>query len=79
MKPTLFGYGLTTKAIAHALGGGCIFFDDNVKEPYTDEEGNRLFPSHLFDPDASGLEVTTPQPQTLPSAHTKRKTSAERI
>ena len=60
MKPTLFGYGLTTKAIAHALGGGCTFFDDNVKEPYADEEGNRLFPSHLFDPDASKLEVTTP-------------------
>ncbi|MDQ1325133.1 MAG: UDP-N-acetylmuramoylalanine--D-glutamate ligase, partial [Campylobacterota bacterium] len=60
MKPTLFGYGLTTKAIAHALGGGCTFFDDNVKKPYTDEEGNRLFPSHLFDPDASELEVTTP-------------------
>ena len=60
MKPTLFGYGLTTKAIAHALGGECTFFDDNVKEPYTDEEGNRLFPSHLFDPEASMLEVTTP-------------------
>ncbi|MCD6653916.1 MAG: UDP-N-acetylmuramoyl-L-alanine--D-glutamate ligase [Sulfurovum sp.] len=60
MKPTLFGYGLTTKAIAHALGGGCTFFDDNVKEPYTDEEGNRLFPSYLFDPQASSLEVTTP-------------------
>ena len=31
-KPTLFGYGLTTKAIAKSLGGGCTFFDDNAKE-----------------------------------------------
>ena len=59
-RPTLFGYGLTTKAIAKKLGGGCTFFDDNVKEPYTDENGNKLFPSHLFDPEKSTLEVTTP-------------------
>jgi len=60
MKPTLFGYGLTTKAIAHKLGGGCTFFDDNVKEAYTDDEGNHILPSHLFDPKKSQLEVTTP-------------------
>ncbi|MEA3418039.1 MAG: UDP-N-acetylmuramoyl-L-alanine--D-glutamate ligase, partial [Campylobacterota bacterium] len=60
MKPTLFGYGLTTKAIARSLGGGCTFFDDKVKEPYFDEVGNHILPSHLFDPDASSLEVTTP-------------------
>ena len=60
MKPTLFGYGLTTKAIAKRLGGGCTFFDDNTTEPFTDGEGNQIFPSHLFDPDASELEVTTP-------------------
>jgi UDP-N-acetylmuramoylalanine--D-glutamate ligase len=59
-KPTLFGYGLTTKAIANSLGGGCTFFDDNVQEPFTDEFGNQVLPSHLFDPDASNLEVTTP-------------------
>ncbi len=59
-KPTLFGYGLTTKAIAKKLGGGCTFFDDNVKEAYTDDEGNTVLPSHLFDPQKSQLEVTTP-------------------
>lgn len=59
-KPTLFGYGLTTKAIAKKLGGGCIFFDDNVKEAYRDNEGNTINPSHLFDPQKSQLEVTTP-------------------
>ncbi|MEA3434715.1 MAG: UDP-N-acetylmuramoyl-L-alanine--D-glutamate ligase [Campylobacterota bacterium] len=60
MKPTLFGYGLTTKAIAKKLGGGCTFFDDNAKETYTDENNNIIKPSHLFNPDESNLEVTTP-------------------
>jgi len=60
IKPTLFGYGLTTKAIAKKLGGGCTFFDDNVKEAYTDEANNQILPSHLFDPEVSQLEVTTP-------------------
>ena len=59
-KPTLFGYGLTTKAIANKLGGGCTFFDDNVKEAYIDEANNHILPSALFDPEASDLEVTTP-------------------
>jgi UDP-N-acetylmuramoylalanine--D-glutamate ligase len=59
-KPTLFGYGLTTKAIAKKLGGGCTFFDDNAKEAYTDENNNHILPSHLFDPQKSQMEVTTP-------------------
>ena len=66
MKPTLFGYGLTTKAIARKLGGGCTFFDDNCKEPYSDEMGNQILPSHLFAPEASQLEITTP---SLPPKH----------
>jgi len=60
MKPTLFGYGLTTKAIAKKLGGGCIFFDDNCKETYIDENHNTIKPSNLFNPEESTLEVTTP-------------------
>ncbi|NOZ89844.1 MAG: UDP-N-acetylmuramoyl-L-alanine--D-glutamate ligase [Epsilonproteobacteria bacterium] len=60
MKPTLFGYGLTTKAIAKKLGGGCTFFDDKATEPYIDEDNNQIFPSHLFDATNSKLEVTTP-------------------
>jgi len=66
MKPTLFGYGLTTKAIAKRLGGGCTFFDDNCKTPYSDEIGNHILPSLMFDPDKSSLEVTTP---SLPPKH----------
>jgi len=65
-KPTLFGYGLTTRAIAKRLGGGCTFFDDNCQEPYNDSSGNRILPSSLFDPQNSSLEVTTP---SLPPKH----------
>jgi len=60
MKPTLFGYGLTTKAIAKKLGGGCTFFDDNCKETYIDENNNTIKPSNLFNPNESEVEVTTP-------------------
>jgi UDP-N-acetylmuramoylalanine--D-glutamate ligase len=66
MKPTLFGYGLTTKAIAKKLGGGCTFFDDNCKETYSDENNNIIRPSHEFNSDESSLEVTTP---SLPPQH----------
>ena len=59
-KPNLFGYGLTTKAIAKSLGGGCIFYDDHCKESYRDDQGNTINPSSLFDPTKSSLEVTTP-------------------
>ncbi len=65
-KPTLFGYGLTTKAIAKKLGGGCSFYDDKCTATYTDENNNTIKPSHLFNPDESRLEVTTP---SLPPKH----------
>ncbi len=60
MKPTLFGYGLTTKAIAEKLGGNCIFFDDKAVEPYIDTNNNKIFPSNIFEPEKSQLEITTP-------------------
>ena len=60
MKPTLFGYGLTTKSIAKKLGGGCIFFDDKTKELFIDEDNNKIYPSEEFNPTKSSLEVTTP-------------------
>ncbi len=59
-KPTLFGYGKTTKAIAKLHGGGCTFYDDNTQEAYTDAENNQILPSSMFDPDKSTLEVMTP-------------------
>jgi UDP-N-acetylmuramoylalanine--D-glutamate ligase len=66
MKPTLFGYGLTTKAIAKKLGGGCTFFDDKTEVTYKDKENNQIFPSAQFDPNESQLEVTTP---SFPPSH----------
>lgn len=66
MKPTLFGYGLTTKAIAKKLGGGCTFYDDKCEKTYIDEDNNTIHPSTLFNPNESNLEVTTP---SLPPKH----------
>ena len=65
-KPTLFGYGLTTKAIAKKLGGGCIFYDDNATETYIDKDNNIIHPSKSFNPEKSELEVTTP---SFPPSH----------
>lgn len=59
-KPTLFGYGLTTKAIAKKLGGGCKIFDDNTDKIYLDEYNNQIIPSYKFDKNNSDLEVVTP-------------------
>lgn len=66
IKPTLFGYGLTTKAIAKKLGGGCIFYDDSTTETFIDKENNIIHPSAQFRPQKSQLEVTTP---SFPPSH----------
>lgn len=66
IKPVLFGYGLTTKAIASSLGGGCVFYDDNCVNEYVDKNNNTILPSSQFDPELSTLEVTTP---SLPPHH----------
>ncbi|RUM65541.1 MAG: UDP-N-acetylmuramoyl-L-alanine--D-glutamate ligase [Sulfurimonas sp.] len=54
-----FGYGKTTKALAES-GHTCIFYDDKVTKPFTDTEGNRVCPSHLFNPKYSTLEIPSP-------------------
>jgi len=59
-KPILFGYGLTTKAIASSLGGGCKIFDDNAKDIYFDDKNNQIIPSSFFDINSSDLKITTP-------------------
>jgi UDP-N-acetylmuramoylalanine--D-glutamate ligase len=56
---TLFGYGITTKAIAKRFGN-CTVFDDKFTTPSVDAFGNNLLPSHLFDPDNSDIEITSP-------------------
>ena len=66
MQISFFGYGLTTRAIAKKLGGGCTFYDDNCTESYTDAEGNHIHPSAQFDPDKSQIEILTP---SIPPQH----------
>jgi len=65
-RPTLFGYGITTKAIASNFGGGCQFFDDKTDKRYIDRDNNIISPSSEFNPNSSDLEITTP---SLPPSH----------
>lgn len=66
MRLSLFGYGKTTRAIARKFAGQCTVFDDSITDPATDPYGNTLLPTHLFDPDSSTLEVTSPG---IPPSH----------
>ncbi|ACM92642.1 UDP-N-acetylmuramoylalanine--D-glutamate ligase [Nautilia profundicola AmH] len=61
---SLFGYGLTTKAIAKS--GGWHIFDDKFKESSFDKYGNKLLPSNEFNPEKSSLEITSPG---IPPSH----------
>lgn len=56
---SLFGHGKTTKAIAKKVGNA-IFYDDNVKEEFTDEDGFLVKPSKKFNPENSLLEIPSP-------------------
>ena len=59
MRLSLFGYGITTKAIA-AHHGPLDFYDDKVNKPFKDEHNNKLHPSHEFDEKYSDIEVPSP-------------------
>jgi len=61
---SLFGYGITTKAIAKS--GGWFIFDDRFEKASCDEYRNTLLPSSRFDPDKSSLEITSPG---IPPSH----------
>ncbi len=56
---TLFGYGKTTKALARKVGSA-KFYDDNVNKPFTDEEGFKVYPSHMFEAKYSHIEIPSP-------------------
>ncbi|WP_298024496.1 UDP-N-acetylmuramoyl-L-alanine--D-glutamate ligase [uncultured Campylobacter sp.] len=66
MKKSLFGYGLTTGAIAeHCQKDGCWeIYDDKFEissgAPKLDEFGNALLNPSEFDPAASELEIPSP-------------------
>jgi UDP-N-acetylmuramoylalanine--D-glutamate ligase len=56
---SLFGYGITTKAIAEKFGP-FTFYDDHCHKPFIDEKRNRIRPSNEFDPRYSDLEIPSP-------------------
>lgn len=58
MKKSLFGYGLTTKALAES--GGFDIYDDNFKEQSIDNFGNRLLNPKDFNEFESKLEIPSP-------------------
>lgn len=59
---SLFGYGVTTKAIAKSAlwGQKWAIFDDKFTQEGKDEFGNTLLPPSQFDPQISELEVLSP-------------------
>ncbi len=59
MNISLFGYGKTTKAIAKK-SKNVVFFDDNTKKAFIDENGFKIYPSKDFDPNSSSLEIPSP-------------------
>ncbi len=63
---TLFGYGITTKAIAQKFGN-CKIYDDKFSALTTDKLGNTFHPSEDFDPEVMDIEVTSPG---IPPSHT---------
>ncbi len=63
---TLFGYGVTTRAIAERFGN-CRIYDDKFSgETFDSRSGNAFLASALFDPEKSDLEVTSPG---IPPSH----------
>ena len=59
MKKSLFGYGVTTKALARTHAPWDIY-DDAFKERSMDEFGNTLLPPSFFDETQSSLEIPSP-------------------
>ena len=63
---TLFGYGITTRAIAERFGD-CRIYDDKFSAvTFDNRRGNEFLASELFNPDKSVLEVTSPG---IPPSH----------
>jgi len=58
-RVSLFGYGITTKAIAELIPNP-IFYDDKCIKPFRDDNGFEVKPSNEFNPKYSNLEITSP-------------------
>ena len=58
-RVSLFGFGITTKALGSVIKNS-IFYDDNTKEPYVAEDRFLIRPSKEFEPEFSDLEIPSP-------------------
>ena len=58
-RVSLFGYGLTTRALAKTIPHA-VFYDDKCLKPFRDEDGMMVKPSSEFDPKYSDLEIPSP-------------------
>ncbi|MDR2080385.1 MAG: UDP-N-acetylmuramoyl-L-alanine--D-glutamate ligase [Campylobacteraceae bacterium] len=62
---SLFGYGITTKAIAKKFAPNCLIYDDKFKENSQDEFGNKLLMCDNYDANISDVDI--PSPGFLPN------------
>ncbi|MDR0580178.1 MAG: UDP-N-acetylmuramoyl-L-alanine--D-glutamate ligase [Campylobacteraceae bacterium] len=60
MKISLFGHGVTTKAIAKRFAPDCFIYDDKFKEDSHDEFGNRLLACDNYDANLSDVDIPSP-------------------
>ncbi len=65
-RVSLFGYGITTKALAKRFNN-VTFYDDKCNKPFKDENGYKIKPSSEFNPKYSDLEICSPgiEPQNI--------------
>ncbi len=58
-KVSLFGYGITTKALAKAIKN-VVFYDDKCHKSFRDDDGFMVKPSSDFNENYSSLEIPSP-------------------
>ncbi len=58
-RVSLFGYGITTKALTKKFPYA-VFYDDKCTKPFKDKNGFKVKPSNEFDPLYSDLEIPSP-------------------
>ncbi|MCF6330222.1 MAG: UDP-N-acetylmuramoyl-L-alanine--D-glutamate ligase [Sulfurimonas sp.] len=58
-RVSLFGYGITTKALTKKFPYA-VFYDDKCTKPFKDENGFKVKPSNEFNPLCSDLEIPSP-------------------
>ncbi|MDR3346154.1 MAG: UDP-N-acetylmuramoyl-L-alanine--D-glutamate ligase [Campylobacteraceae bacterium] len=57
---SLFGYGVTNKAIAKAFAPNCFIYDDKFTASSQDEFGNKLLVCAEYDADISDADIPSP-------------------